>query len=80
MYITPSAMKLFFRANLLRVPHIKMYRRPRSRSVHNFGTCVYRTDAHWRLPKKPHVSTQGKSDFAIALQFSKHKYRSCAQI
>jgi len=29
-----------------------MQRRLRSRSVHNFGTCVWRTAAQWRLPKK----------------------------
>ena len=65
--------------NLLYVSNIKMKRRPRSRSVHNFGTCVWRTDAQWRLPKKKRVSTQEKSDCAIALRFSKRKYRSCAQ-
>jgi len=39
--------------------------------VHNFGTCVWRTDAQWQLPGKKSVSTQEKSDFAIALRFSK---------
>ena len=39
--------------------------------MHNFGTCVWRTDAQWQLPGKKSVSTQEKSDFAIALRFSK---------
>jgi len=37
------------------------------------------TDAQWRLPEKKRISTQEKSDFAIALRFSKHKYQNCAQ-
>ena len=32
--------KLILRVNLLYVPNIKMQRRLRSRSVHNFGTCA----------------------------------------
>jgi len=50
--------------------------RLRSRSLHNFGTCVWRTEAQWRLPEKKRVSTQ---DFVIALRFSKRKSRSCVQ-
>ena len=76
---TPSARKLFFRANLPHVPNINMYRRLRSRSVHNFGTCVWRTAAQWRPPEKKGVSTQEKSDFANALRSSKRKSQSCAQ-
>jgi len=38
--------------------------RLRSRSVHSFGTCVWRTTAQWRLPEKKRVSTQEKSDFS----------------
>jgi len=36
--------------------------------VQNFGTCVWRTDAQWRLRKKERVSTPENSDFAIALR------------
>jgi len=38
--------------------------------VHNFGTCVWRTAAQWRLPGKKRVSTQEKSDFET-LDFGK---------
>ena len=76
---TPSDRKLFFRANLPDVPNIKMYRRLISRSVHNFGTCAWRTEAQWQIPGRKRVSTQEKSDFAIALRFFKRKSRSCAQ-
>ena len=76
---TPSAGKLFSRANLLYVPNIKMYRRLRSGSVHNFGTCVWRTATQWRLPEKKRVSTQEKSEFVVALWFSKRKSRNCVQ-
>ena len=37
--------------------------RPRSRSVHNFGTCVLRTAAQWRLPKKGMCFDAGKIGF-----------------
>ena len=60
--------KLSLRANLLYVPNITMYRRLRSRSVHNFGTCPLRTNARWQNPNKKRVSMQGKSDFAIATE------------
>jgi len=43
------------------------------------GTCVWRTAAQWRLPGKKRVSTQEKSDFAIALRFNKRKSRRCTQ-
>ena len=33
--------------------------------MHNFGTCVWRTDAQWQLPGKKRVSTQEKSDFVL---------------
>ena len=71
--------KLILRVNLLYVPNIKMYRRLRSGSVHNFGTCAWRTEAQWQIPGKKRVSTQEKSDFAMALRFFKRKSRSCAQ-
>jgi len=58
---------------------ISKCRGERSRSVHNFGTCVWRTASQWRLPGKKRVSTQEKLDFVVALRFSKHKSRSCAQ-
>ena len=49
---TPSASKLFSRANVLNVPDIKMYRNLRSRSVHFLGTCEMRSAAQWRRPEK----------------------------
>ena len=49
----PSVRKLFSRANLLDVPNIKTEWRPRSRSVHNFGTCIGRTAAQWQNPILP---------------------------
>jgi len=44
--------KLILRANLLYVPNIKMQRRLRSRSVHNFCTCAWRMHARWQNPEK----------------------------
>jgi len=34
--------------------------------------------AQWQNPGKKCVSTQEKSDFAIAMRISKREYRSCA--
>jgi len=48
---TPSAGKLSFRANFLYAPNIKMQRGLRPRTVHNFGTRVWRTNAQWQLPE-----------------------------
>jgi len=42
-------------------------------------TCQKRSAAQWRLPKKNVFRPQKKSEFGIALQISKRKYRSCAQ-
>ena len=47
---------------MLYVLNIKMWRRLRSRSVHNFGTCIWRTAAQWRLRDHIRVSTQEKSE------------------
>jgi len=59
---------------LLYVPNIKMQRRLRSGSVHNFGTCAWRPNARRQNPEKKRVSTQEQLDFAMALRFSKRKY------
>ena len=69
--------KLHFQKNFGR--NFILVEEVRSRSVHIFGTCVWRTAAQWRFPGKKRVSTQEKSGFVIALRFSKRKYRSCAQ-
>jgi len=61
------------------VPNIKMQRRLRSRAVHHFGTCVWRTAAQWQNPNFPTSKHDCFSDFAIALRFSKRKHRSGAQ-
>jgi len=42
--------------------------------VHNFGTCIWRTEAQWRLPEKKRVSTQEKSDFVIPLHHGKIRF------
>ena len=68
---TPSARKLSFRANLLYVPNIEMQRRSRSRSVHNFGTCVWRTAAQWRLPKKNMFRRRKNRVLPLRFQFAK---------
>ena len=39
------------------------YRRLRSRSVHNFGICVWRNAAQWRLPKTKTYFDTGKIGF-----------------
>jgi len=71
--------KLFSRANFLYVPNIKMQSRSRSRSVHNFGTCVWRTAAQWQIPIFPASKHFFFPEVATALRFSKRKSRSCAQ-
>ena len=75
----PRARKLFFRANLLYVPNIKMQRRLRCRSVHNFGTCVWRTAAQWQNPICPALKNFFFLEVATAHWFSKRKSQSCAK-
>ena len=73
---TLSARKLFFRVNLLCVPTIKMQRRPRSRSVHNFGIAFWEPQRNGKIRFFLRRNTFFSSDFAIGLRFSKRKYRS----
>jgi len=63
-------MKLFFRANLLYVPNIKMQRRLKSRSVHNFSTREKRTAAQQNpiFPLLKHVFFPGSRHCASDLQ------------
>ena len=55
--------KLIFCANLHSVPNIKMQRRLRSRSLHNFGTCAWRTNARWQNLEKKTSFDAGKIGF-----------------
>jgi len=43
--------------------NIKMYMRPRSRAVHNFGTCVWRTAVQWQNPRRKMCFDVGKIGF-----------------
>ena len=58
---------------------ISKCRRLRSKSVHNFGTCVWRTAAQWQNPIFPASKHVFFPEVASALRFSKRKSRSCAQ-
>jgi len=74
---TPSARKLFLRANLIYVPNIKMKRKPKSRSVHNFGTCVWRTDAHLATCVKKIVFQCRKNRILSSASLSPQCHTAC---
>ena len=55
---TPSARKLFFQANLLYVPDVKIQKGHRPRSVHFLGMCEKRTAAQCQIPIFPAGETR----------------------
>ena len=77
----PSARILFFQANLLYVPNVKMQRRLRSRSVQSrfLDICKKRSAAQCQIPIFSSGETRFFSEVAIAQWFSFRNYPKTAQ-